>query len=71
MSAIKRELERQQEESSKFCELCEEPVEQCDCAYRCSECYSECRIVGAEKEDTHTIWICNSCADMHISPIEA
>ena len=71
MSAIKREWERRWEESRKVCEACEEKVEQCDCAYRCLECHDECRIVGAEKEDTHTIWICNSCADIHISPVEA
>lgn len=71
MSAIKRELERQLEEDSKVCETCEEQVEQCDCAHRCKRCYSECRITDPEKDDTYTIWVCNSCAEVHFTSASA
>ena len=65
MGYYKDRMIKQEENSRYHCDSCNMHIRECDCEFRCRECFGAMTPQGYEKGDSVMIWACPDCGDVN------
>jgi Zn finger protein HypA/HybF involved in hydrogenase expression len=66
MGYYKDQLIKQEENSRYQCDSCDRHIKECDCEFRCRECFGAMTPQGYEKGDPVMIWVCPDCGNSNL-----